>query len=39
MFVDFSSTNFLDFIPKFYEEKDFTNKNLSRTNYGKVYSA
>jgi serine/threonine protein kinase len=36
----FSSTNFLDFIPKFYEEKDFTNKKLiARTNYGKVYSA
>lgn len=36
----FSSKNFLDFIPKFYEEKDFINKHLiAATNYGKVYSA
>ena len=36
----FSSNNFLDFIPKFYEEKDFKNKKLiAPTNYGKVYSA
>jgi serine/threonine protein kinase len=36
----FSSKNFLDFIPKFYEDKDFTNKHLiAATNYGKVYSA
>ena len=31
---------FLDFIPKFYEEKDFTRKKLiAPTNYGKVYTA
>ena len=36
----FSSKNFLDFIPKFYEEKDFKGKKLiAPTNYGKVYSA
>ena len=36
----FSSENFLDFIPKFYEEKDFTRKKIiAATNYGKVYSA
>ena len=36
----FSSKNFLDFIPKLYEEKDFKrNKLIARTNYGKVYSA
>ena len=36
----YSSNLFLDFIPKIYEEKDFSNKKLiSRTNYGKVYSA
>ena len=36
----FSSKNFLDFIPKFYEEGDFKRKKLiARTNYGKVYSA
>lgn len=36
----FTSNNFLDFIPKFYEEKDFTKKKLiAATNYGKVYSA
>ena len=36
----YSSKNFLDFIPKFYEEKDFTKKKLiAPTNYGKVYSA
>ena len=36
----YSSANFLDFIPKFYEEKDFIQKKLiSPINYGKVYSA
>ena len=36
----FSSSNFLDFIPKLYEEKDFINKELFDCfNYSKIYYA
>lgn len=36
----YMSNTFLSFIPKFYEEKDFTNKKLiEKINYGKIYTA
>lgn len=36
----YTSNTFMSFVPKFYEEKDFSNKKLiNRTNYGKIYSA
>ena len=36
----FSSSNFLDFIPKLYEDKDFTNKVfVDSFNYSKIYFA
>lgn len=36
----YTSNTFLSFVPKFYEDKDFTNKKLiDKINYGKIYSA